>query len=541
MLLFYAIVRLSVGLLPDCLLHCFSYDCFFIIIIADSFQVHFVTLYKGMRSKKGKMKRSTKIICIISAFLFELAVLYLIGVAILPGMELEYRYWVSCIGKTLLIILIPLWLIGLVFWKLFQIYKVNTKGGGLVRLLSGIATVLYLFWCWLACILIVLSTREDIDLGGGMLSVVTVGFPNSTSYDIYESVGLFFRRDSSLTHETAIRFLEDKYKRDFYPVEGDGTILCADAERPDVTMEVRFINGRIQDDYPQALADYYLQEGWNALELNWEYRIAKTQQDTDRERFCLILTAEKDCAAFAEDAYRLMQYASKQDSLLENYDVCLFYSSAEYEDEYSSLRFGRYKTWESLSYQFDGTDVAKITQYLILEYSTMRIRAAERAKQEAQGSNQNSSASQEITSSKPNSTPQPTPQKTDREIAEETYPEQCEAAEAIWNAELRELGYDYEPDLNNKGNLMIWLGKKPSDNLQNAETESDYYLTYDRESKNGNCYLFVLSEVPEGNGSNAAYLREFYACEKVTLNVVAGNKTSWSQTGCAEYREITGE
>ena len=25
------------------------------------------------------------------------------------------------------------------------------------------------------------------------------------------------------------------------------------------------------------------------------------------------------------------------------------------------------------------------------------------------------------------------------------------------------------------------------------------------------------------------------------LTVVAGNKSAWSQTGCAEYREITGE
>ena len=40
---------------------------------------------------------------------------------------------------------------------------------------------------------------------------------------------------------------------------------------------------------------------------------------------------------------------------------------------------------------------------------------------------------------------------------------------------------------------------------------------------------------------NDAYLREFYACEKDTLKVVAGNKTSWVQVGSTEYREITGE
>ena len=485
------------------------------------------------------MKKSTKIICIISVFLFELTSLYLTGAAVLQTMGLEYRFWVSCIGKTLLIIVIPLWLIGLVFWKLFQIYKVSTLVGNLVRLFSGIATVLYLCWCWLACILIVLSSHEEIDLGGGMLSVVLEGFPNSTSYKIYESVGLFFRRGSSLTQETAIRFLEDKYKRNFYPIGKDELIICADAAIPDVTVEARFINGRIQDNYPQALADYYLQKGLQALKLSRKFRFLDT--DSSGKQFCLVLEEEGDCAAFAEDAYRLIQYVLKQDSLLENYDVCLFYSSAEYEDEYGCLRFGRYKTWESLSYQLHGTDVAKITQYLIWEYSTMRIHTAEKAKQEAQVSDKNTSMSQEITSLQPDLSPQPTPQKTDREVAEEAYPEQCEAAQVIWNAKLRELGYDYEPDLNNRGSLVIWLGKLPSENLQNTETESNYYLTYDRESQNGNCYLFVLSEVPEGKGLNDAYLREFYACEKKTLKVVAGNKTSWEQAGCEEYREITGE
>lgn len=487
------------------------------------------------------MKKSTKIICIISGLLFELAALYLIGIAVLPSMGLEYRYWVSCIGKTLLIIVIPLWLIGLLFWKLLQIYRADTKRGVLVRFFSGIAAVLYLCWCWLACIFIVLSSNEDIDLGGGILSVVIEGFPSSTSYKIYESVGPFFRRKSSLTQETAIRFLTNKYKKNFYPVEDDKLIICADAEMPDVMVEIRFINGRIQDDYPQALADYYLLEGWLALEMDREYRFIETQEITDRERFCLILTEEQDCAAFAEDAYQLMQYAIKKDALLENYDVRLFYSSAEYKDESGYLRFGKYKTWESLSYQLYGTDVAKITQYLIWEYSTMRIHAAEKAKQEALGSDSNVSSSQGSTSQQPDLTPQPTPQKTDREIAEEAYPEQCEAAEAIWNAELKDLGYNYEPNLNNRENLIIWLGKLPSENLQNAEAESNYYLTYDRESKNENCYLFVLSEVPEGKGLNDAYLREFYACEKKTLKVVAGNKTSWGQTGCEEYREITGE
>lgn len=488
------------------------------------------------------MKKSTKTICIISAILFWMAVMYLVGAATLPSFGLEYRFWVDSLGKLLCMQVIPLWLIGLGIRALWSRFHGKSAARWLIRLLGAVAGIAYLGWWFLTFLFIVFNTNEERYLGGGMLSVVVSSIPNPTSYDLYERVGLFFRRDSSLTQEAAVNFLEEKYKREFFPVETDDAVFFADMERPDVTVKVKFVNGEIQDDYPQSLADHYLLEGWQTMGLNWKYQFMPT--DSDRERFCPTLDTYKDCTAFAEDVYNLVEYVLQQDALLKKYDVCLFYTSTEYEGDYACLRFGKYKDWKKLSTREYGPDIKKMSVMILWGYDSMRLRDfyGQRDNDQAADSvTDGMSASNPIPEFTPQPTPEPTPQLTEREMAEGEFPDQCEAAEAIWNAELKDLGYEYEPGFNAKGNLVIWLGKLPSDNLRSDTEESNYYLTYDRESKNGNCYLFVLSEEPEGSGLNNVYLREFYACEKETLKVVAGNKTGWAQPGCKEYREITGE
>lgn len=490
------------------------------------------------------MKKSTKVICIISGVLFAAAALYLIGAVTLPSLGLEFRFWVDSLGKLHCMIVVPLWIVGLGIWKLWQIFRGDYGGNWILRWLAvlcgGVAAVISMAWFFLAFLIIAFNTDHDYYVGGGMLSVEKGGFPGPTSYYIYERVGLFLRRKSSLTDQSAVAYLEEKYKREFYAAESDNITCYVDVERPDVTVDVQFTVGEMRDNYPQMLADHYLQEGYQALGLEWESQWIQT--GTDIKRFCLMMDSEEDCRTFGEDVYHLIQYALQQDSLLEEYKVSLFYSSKEYEDQYMQISFGKYKSWEDLSTQDYPTDLSKITHLIYLQYSVMRANKANEG-HEAQESNQENQIAQPSDSyaNSEQPTPEPTPQMTTREMAEAEFPDQCQAAEAIWDSELKDLGYDYEPGFNAKGNLVIWLGSMPSDNLQSIETESNYYLTYDRESKNGNCYLFVLSEVPEGKGLNDAYLREFYACEKKTLKVVAGNKTSWGQPGCEEYQKITGE
>lgn len=126
---------------------------------------------------------------------------------------------------------------------------------------------------------------------------------------------------------------------------------------------------------------------------------------------------------------------------------------------------------------------------------------------------------------------------------EEIEEELTYAAKILYAELLEEDGYTYEQKYNAKGNLYIDLGRHAADRLQNEEMTSDYYLTYDRESKNGRCWLFVLSERPvtENDAKADERLLEFYAVEKETGQIAVGSKTAWNQLGSAEYRELTGE
>nr|MDE6923927.1 hypothetical protein [Acetatifactor sp.] len=251
------------------------------------------------------MKASTKCICIVSGILWGLILLYLAGTVLLPLAGLEYRFWVESIGKCLCILALPLWFAGVAVWKLWQRFQEKTAGRWLVRLIGGVAALLGMIWFFLGLLIILLSTNEDHYLGGGLVSVVSESFPNSVSYTLYERAGLFFRRRTSLTPAVAADYLADRYKRGFYPVEEGWQTLYTDAEREDIRVAVNYISGELVDDYPQALADCCLAEGYEALGLTWDSCFLDTGDG--EEHFCLILDEQKNDDAYGADVYRLMQ------------------------------------------------------------------------------------------------------------------------------------------------------------------------------------------------------------------------------------------
>ncbi len=502
------------------------------------------------------MKKSDKAVCVISGILLGLIVLYLAGKAALAEEGLEYRFRVDAAGKCLYLLVLPLWVEGIAVWKLWQRFRENPVGRWLVKVFGFMAVTAGLAWSLIGTIAVAASVKEDYSLGGGLLVVVEGGYPESTSYAIYESTGLLFRRRTSLTPEVTAEYLSRKYHGEFYPVDEGSETLYTEAERGIAGIRVEFKWGELYDNYPQALADHCLEEGYRELGLGRDMSLVETGDGG--EHFCLVMDGDandvKEVMAYGADIYRLIQYALKRAPLLKEYDVFLCLAATDFEGRWARFTFGRTKPWERISWgQYSDSDEETRTAYLVkLNMDAMGIRAwhgelvkgyiQEIAVSDAEEINlpdgapggQHTREPQDIP---PASTPQPSM----REMMEGEYPGQCRAAEAIWEAELKEAGFGFDVSADAKGHLVIGLGRLPADNLQSDTQESDYYLNYDRESQNSACYLFVLVEVPDGNSRNDAYLREFYACEKDTLKVVAGQKTSWDQTGCAEYREITGE
>lgn len=93
-----------------------------------------------------------------------------------------------------------------------------------------------------------------------------------------------------------------------------------------------------------------------------------------------------------------------------------------------------------------------------------------------------------------------------------------------------------------KGSLYAVLWSEPWEEDETVTARGR--LVYDRESANAKCYLFVCYQdylAADGSEAKSTSILEFYAVNKVSGEVIPGDKHSWSDTGSAEYREATGE
>ncbi len=93
-----------------------------------------------------------------------------------------------------------------------------------------------------------------------------------------------------------------------------------------------------------------------------------------------------------------------------------------------------------------------------------------------------------------------------------------------------------------KGSLYAVLWSAPWAEDESVTTRGR--LVYDRESANGKCYLFVYYQdylAADGSEAKSTSILEFYAVNKVSGEVISGDKHSWSDVASEAYREATGE
>ncbi len=93
-----------------------------------------------------------------------------------------------------------------------------------------------------------------------------------------------------------------------------------------------------------------------------------------------------------------------------------------------------------------------------------------------------------------------------------------------------------------KGSLYAVLWSAPWEEDESVTTRGR--LVYDRESANGKCYLFVYYQdylAADGSEAKSTSILEFYAVNKVSGEVISGDKHSWSDVASEAYREATGE
>lgn len=126
------------------------------------------------------------------------------------------------------------------------------------------------------------------------------------------------------------------------------------------------------------------------------------------------------------------------------------------------------------------------------------------------------------------------------EPADNTTPEG--AYKTLYDTVFKENGDAYECTYNAKGNFYAILGTG-QENVDGKVMNTRRTVVYDRESKNGKCQLFVAYKeyaYEDGTAGNTAILN-FYAVDMASGKVFIADKSAWSETGSAEYREATGE
>lgn len=125
---------------------------------------------------------------------------------------------------------------------------------------------------------------------------------------------------------------------------------------------------------------------------------------------------------------------------------------------------------------------------------------------------------------------------TSSEVAQQEAEEIDAGYKAVYDAALKSQGYGYQVTYNAKGDEQVILSQ---------DSEKVVILVYDRESANGTCALFALESCPvEEYGSwsiDHAMLLDEYAYVHETGEVIASGKTSWSDAGTQEFRDVTGE
>lgn len=105
-------------------------------------------------------------------------------------------------------------------------------------------------------------------------------------------------------------------------------------------------------------------------------------------------------------------------------------------------------------------------------------------------------------------------------------------------------GARYECSYNAKGNFYAVLSEgrgKPA--ADQPEMDTRITVVYDRESKNGECHLFVCYETYyDENGSEyTTAIRNTYAVNRSTGEATASGKRAWEDVGSQEYQEAAGE
>ncbi len=488
-------------------------------------------------------KKRLSVFGIISIVYFGCLALYVLGFLLCGTLGLEYRAVPNMLGKIGVFLGFPLWLL-ILLWNLFHGSNLGRNGKIPGRIGAIAAFILYLFWCYIFFVFLLFSTQEEKKLFRDYLAVNRAPALSETDYDICRVKGLFFREDATWDTAFETEYLEWKYQREFTEVPYDAEKMSAyvksdtavtetvpaEKQHQNLPISVVLTGGNLEDNYIEVLTAWYVEQGCRELGIERAHLLG------DGEAL-LYFGGGEDIAQAASDARALMMYAA-QDEIYRDFRGQLRFSLTLDSDTWDRIYLsfgkpGQWDDWEEGYYE----DVSVLEEMIAEKYETLQenIESREEYQKEMLEETPEPHAEEEAESLEDEKTDVP-------EENAESESQYFRAARLIYHEELEPagIGERITVDYNAKGQEYYPLGE---------DGEFSYTLVYDRDSKNGKCYLYVLYRSPYDEDNKCYYsytsdmtqIMDIYAVVKGENKVIASGRTAWTDVGSREYREATGE
>lgn len=542
-------------------------------------------------------------ICFIISFL--ISVLYLGGGELLAWNGLYYRTWLVIIGELFVFVLTPILFLLIPALAIGQAAK-RRRTGGMHTAAVGIWIVLGLigFAYFAAGTLIYAFLRADsiereVELEDGIIESVhteNYGMETYPVYRYYEPYTVFLKRTYEPMSVIVEKKAEERYGVKFAVSAQDKEreqqeklrvyTLSPDSE-PELVMHM-YAGDTVYGfscDYPQARANWLLgqNEAFTAIaEIpqasgGAENDAADAEESGEEaalvEAPVILVCGEEDGRTKAQTIAAAMQKV-REDSFFAGYeerDACL-YLELYYEEEYMGrlpLYFDVQETvWSEAGNTAQETEetsgntpqqtkqlAAYITEQIMQQYREHTAALSESG--EAGGNEkqpagneggQNTGQPQETDAAAPqtdgerqdNAGTEAPPQESDN-----LTPKTVEGAYlCLYEQLFKEQDAAYDCRYNAKGNFYAFLSEgRDVPKSGTEELRAEYTVVYDRESKNGECHLFVYYETfyNEDGTEYGTTILDIYAVNKETGEVTASGKRAWEDVGSAQYQEAAGE
>lgn len=488
----------------------------------------------------------------------------------LQSQQIEYRVWLNVLIGCIFLFLVPvLFLIFLEVvldvWKSYREKKsISIVASILQLLLIGIG-VLYLPVAIFLFLLTYDSTYENEKfIDDTYIEGTTQKFMEATddvTYAYYTKLSFFAKKKCELNTYLVEQKLEEKYQEAFQVEKAVEQTRLKEEQYsyiaiPEAYPEVKIYVMGLEDAHP--FYDNYASQLFQYLTVNYikehqmerDYSIENNNDTLNNDTLNNEETAnaiyswlhfscmgKEDIDTCASDIMRVISYCEENPSFKKNKFSVLCYINL-YQNELESA-YPDDTNNSDINQQISAIELSINSYGEKLTADSIKEQLKTAYREENQIKNPDMELKDTVTDN------------SESNVEKETTPESNEgmdnstpegAFDTLFNQVFKEKGDTYEPTYNAKGNFygILEVGsEKVAGETQNYRRT----VVYDRESKNGNCLLFVAYKeytYMDGTPGNTTILN-FYAVEKKTGKVVAADKTSWEATGCKEYREMTGE